>query len=612
MDDTKSLAVRSRATAVSAPGGLAANGSSPRPLPVQLAYWKAQLAGGSSSLELPADRLRPAAHSFHAAEHCFALSGHLPGAVNTLSRAENVSIFATLLAVFQTLLHRHTGSEEFVIGTPSARSSRNPLALRSRFHGNPSFREILAQAGQTARDAFANQDVPFVLVRSELPAGTNGTDTPFFHAAFALRSDTATPLPQARCDLALALAETDGHLEGRFHYNADLFDPESILRLAGQYETLLEAVTADPTRPVSSLPLLTAAERRQLLVEWNDTAVPLPPDPDVPHLFEEQAARTPDAIAVECGDRRFTYRELNLRANQLAHYLRGLGVGPDVLVGVGVERSLEMVLAVLGVLKAGGAYVPLDPAFPRERLEYMASDAGLNILLTQESLVSEMPQGGGRVVRIDTDWPAISREPETIPAVQNEGRHLAYVIYTSGSTGRPKGVMVRRDALVNFLTSMGRSPGFTARDSMLALTTLSFDISKLEIFLPLITGGRTIIVSRAAAADSAQLLQLLARAHVTVMQATPATFQLLREAGWKGRRHLKILCGGEALTRELADWLLACGESLWNVRSHRDDGVLDVRKSGAGRDRPHRPAHRQHADLHFESAVGADARRRAG
>ena len=453
----------------------------PRPLAAQLAWWKEQLAGGPDALELPCDRPRSAARNFRAAVHSFALPKNLADAADALSRSESVTTFATLLAAFQTLLHRYTGVNDLLIGTTAAPPSTNTLALRLTLHGATSVREVLARTDQTARDAFANQGPPFALVRAELPDG------PVFQVAFALQPVAAPLLPNFKCDLALAMTETSGGLEGRFHYNAELFDAESVLRMAGHFQMLLEAMVADPARPISLLPLLTEAERRQLLVEWNQTAAPFPRELGVHQLFEAQVARTPDAIAAVCGDQQITYRELNRRANQLAHHLRGLGVGPDVIVGLGVERSLDLVVALLGVLKAGGAYLFLDAAYPKERLAFMATDASLKVFLTQQSLASTISLSIA-AVKMDSDSEKISRESDVNPENQTTGAHLAYAIYTSGSTGRPKGVLIRHDAFINLLTSLQREPGLTARDAMLALTTLSFDISNLEILLPLVTG----------------------------------------------------------------------------------------------------------------------------
>ncbi len=315
----------------------------------------------------------------------------------------------------------------------------------------------------------------------------------------------------------------------------------------------------------TDLPILTEAERHQLLVEWNDTQADYPQNQCTHQLFEAQVERTPEAVAVVFEDQKLTYQELNSRANQLAHYLQALGVGPEVLVGICLERSLEMVVGLLGILKAGGAYVPLDPAYPSERLTLMLSDCQAPVLLTQKTGVAGLPETGARVVCLDADWGVISQESEENPVSGVKPENLVYVIYTSGSTGRPKGVQISHHSLGNFLNSMGLSPGLTDQDILLAVTTISFDIAALELYLPLIVGAQVVLASRSVASDGSKLLERLVNSGATAMQATPATWRLLLAAGWSGSYHLKILCGGEALTRELANRLLEKGTSVWNL-----------------------------------------------
>ena len=282
-------------------------------------------------------------------------------------------------------------------------------------------------------------------------------------------------------------------------------------------------------------------------------------------FFEQQVARTPEAVAVVYDGRQLSYAELNMRANQLAHYLRGLGVGPDVLVGVYVERSLEMVVGLLGILKAGAAYVPLDPAFPRERLAFMLKDSQAPVLLTERHLLAQLPAYGGRVVTLDAGWEAIARQSQQSPNSGVGPEALAYVIYTSGSTGLPKGVAIEHRSVVNFLASMQCEPGLRAGDRLLAVTTLSFDIAALELYLPLTVGASVEVVSSEVAADTARLRERLAHSGATVMQATPASWQMLIDAGWERAPALKVLCGGEALGRELANALRARAPEVWNL-----------------------------------------------
>jgi amino acid adenylation domain-containing protein len=375
------------------------------------------------------------------------------------------------------------------------------------------------------------------------------------------RLDTGT----SKFDLNLQLMEKADRIEGYLEYSTELFEAGTAERLVGHYRALLEGATADPGRRVSELPLLSTAERHQLLTEWNRTEADLPEWECVHRLFEAQAERTPGAVALVFGEEEVTYRELNRRANQLAHHLRGLGIGPEVLVGICVERSVEMVVGLLGILKAGGAYVPLDPAFPKERIAFMLEDARVPLVLTQEHLAAGLSGQGARLVRLDADVEAIGRHSTEGPTGGARADNLAYVIYTSGSTGRPKGVQITHASLVNFLASMGQEPGLAEQDTLLAVTTLSFDIAGLEIFLPLTVGARVVLVPRDVAQDGKRLAKKLATSAATVMQATPATWQMLLEAGWSGSPGLKVLCGGEAMPPDLAWQLRRRCASLWNV-----------------------------------------------
>ncbi|MBD2095649.1 amino acid adenylation domain-containing protein [Trichocoleus sp. FACHB-591] len=358
-------------------------------------------------------------------------------------------------------------------------------------------------------------------------------------------------------------------------YDEQRFEPEAIARLLGHLRTLLEGMITNPNQSLAEIPLVTAAEKHQLLFEWNtrNRNTQSPPSGCVHELFEAQVERTPDAIAVTYENQSLTYRELNQRANQLAHYLRSLGIAPEVLVAIAVERSLDLIVGLLGILKAGGAYVPIDPAYPSDRIALMLEDSQAPVLVTQRSLLETLPQHSAQFVCLDSDWDAIrassgfanARCNSENPMSQVTGENLAYTIYTSGSTGKPKGVQIPHRALANFLHSMRQEPGLTAEDILLSVTTICFDIAALEIYLSLVTGARVVLASRETAMDAQQLIQLIEQSGATVMQATPATWRLLLAAGWQGNPQLKILCGGEALSRELADQLLVRSQSFWNM-----------------------------------------------
>ena len=555
-----------------------------------LAYWKQQLAGSPTHLELPPDRPHLPVPTSRGAMYSLKLPKALTEALRELSHQEGVTLYTTLVAAFQTLLYRYSGQDDLVIGTVTAGRTREEtealigffattLVLRTDLSGNPTFHELLKRVRKVILGARAHQDLPFEYVVKELQPERQLGQNPLFQVMLALEPPLPTlpsgwTLTQTEMDVELGTSRFDLYLEldigpegliGRLEYSTDLFDRTTIARMVGHWQTLLEGVVVDPTRHLSELPLLTEKERHQFLVEWNATQGAYPQDQCIHQLFEAQVERTPDTVAVVFEGEQLTYRELNDKANQLAHHLQKLGVGPEVLVGICMERSLDMVIGLLGILKAGGAYVPLDPAFPFERLAFMLEDAQVQVLVTQQHLLTQLPAHSTKVVCLDADAAVLAQQSDANLLSVATSDHLAYVIYTSGSTGRPKGVQILHRAVVNFLLSMQEQPGLTAQDTLLAITTLSFDIAALELFLPLIVGARVIVASRETAADGTALAKILTRADVTVMQATPITWRVLLAAGWQGNPDLKILCGGEALPLDLAQQLLPRAASLWNL-----------------------------------------------
>ncbi|HWM94490.1 MAG TPA: amino acid adenylation domain-containing protein [Thermoanaerobaculia bacterium] len=518
-----------------------------REQPARPDWWMREMAGDLSPLELPLDRPRPPRQRHRGAS----VPIHIPG---RLARCAGATPFMVLLAAFQTLLHRLSGQDDIRVGAPVANRGRveiegliglfaNTLVLRTRFGGALRFLELIGSVRKTALGAYLHQDVPFGRLVDELQPERDPSRTPLFQAMLALQPPGESPFAveeigtgTAKLELTLSLRELDDRIEGWIEHDTDLFDGTTVLRWSRSLLMLLEGL--DDPRPVSELPLLGPEERSQLLREWNDTRSPVP-ETCVHRLFEAQAERTPDAIALSCEGADFTYRELDIRANRLAHRLRRLGVGPEVAVGLVGDRSIEMVVNLLGILKSGGSYVPLDSSYPRERLDWMIEDSGALLLLPQ-----------------DTDG-----EPEHAPDVPVLPESLAYTIFTSGSTGRPKGVQVPHAALANFLAAMPLRPD----DVLLAVTTLSFDIAALEILLPLTRGARVVMASRETAADGALLAAEIERSGATVLQATPATWRMLIESGWPGSPDLTALCGGEALPRELARSLLDRTAVLWNL-----------------------------------------------
>ena len=556
----------------------------------ELAWWKRRLGGVLPTLELPTDRPRPGVQTYRGAVESVALPGSLRGALQLLCQQTGVTLFTALLAAFQTLLHRYTGQDDVLVGSPSVNRIptetenviglfTNTLVLRGNLAGNPTLRQLLDRVRATAVGAYANAEVPFEKVVEELQPERKLIHPPLFQVMFALEHaplesvtwpglkltqielDSGT----AKFDLTLYMIERADGLTARVEYNTDLFDSATIRRMLTHFESILEGLARDPDQHLSDLPRLTERERHQVLVEWNRTEAEYPRGKTIHELFESQTARTPDAVAAVAGDQSLTYRELDGSANQVARHLRKLGVQPETLVGICLDHSLGTMAALLGVLKAGGAYVPLDPTYPKEPLAFMLKDSGAAMILTQRQLFNVLPRSRARRVCLDSDWKFISTESRQKPPTQVTPENLACVIFVSGSTGRPKGVQIPHRAMVNFLHSMRREAGLSSDDTLLALSTLSMDIAGLELFLPLTVGARVVLATREEATDAALLAAKIAGNNITAMQASPATWRLLLDSRWQGSKSLKALSNGEGLSRELADRLLErCGE-LWNL-----------------------------------------------
>ncbi|MBE9103496.1 LLM class flavin-dependent oxidoreductase [Nostoc cf. edaphicum LEGE 07299] len=484
----------------------------------QLSYWKQQLEGAPELLELPTDKPRPAIGSFQGSTYSFELSDELHIALNKLSQQHGTTLFMTLLAAFKILLCRYTGSEDIVVGSPIANRDRtelegliglfaNTIALRTNLAGNPTFEELLTRVRKVALGAYAHQDLPFEQLVEELQPQRNLSYTPVFQVMFVLQNTpmpilelpglTVSPLAidngSAKFDLTLEITETPGKLFTNLEFNTDLFEATTIKRMAGHFQTLLKKIVAKPKLRLLELSLLTEPEQHQLLREWNDTKVEYSQQQCIHELFEAQVQKTPDAIAVVFENQQLTYCELNNRANQLAHYLQKLGVKPEVLVGICVERSLDMIVGLLAILKAGGAYLPLDPTYPQERLTFMLADAQVPVLLTQQQLLEKLPNSGASVVCLNRDWQIIQSASDQNTQTAFSPDNLAYTIYTSGSTGKPKGVMVSHRNVVNFFTGMDGSIGNDHPGTWLAVTSISFDISVLELLWTLTRGFQVVI-----------------------------------------------------------------------------------------------------------------------
>jgi non-ribosomal peptide synthetase component F len=503
----------------------------------QLSYWKAQLAGAPPLLELPTDRPRPLVQSYRGAHEALLLFESLTRSLKELSRREGATLFMTLLAAFSTLLYRYSGQRDILVGTPIANRNRaetesligffvNTLILRTRLTDQMTFRELLGQVREAALEAYAHQDLPFEKLVEELQPERTLSHSPLFQVMLDLQNAPMgdmqlqglrlTELPfetgMAKFDLTLTVFETNETLNGLLEYNTDLFDATTVKRMTRHLERLLEAAVSNPDEQVSRLQLLTDDEQQQILFEWNDTRVENESALCTHELFEQQAERAPEAVAVILNDEQLTYRELNERTNKLAHYLRRFGVGPESLVSVCFDRSVDAVVAILGVLKTGGGYLPLASQQPPNRLSFMLADAKVKVLLTQE--------------HVNKEWPAITMESAENPRNKVLAETSAYVIYTSGSTGKPKGVVVSHRNLVH--STFARFCYYQEPvHSFLLLSPFAFDSSVAGLFWTLCQGGMLVIPEEDWHQDPVYLAQLIARHSVTHLLALPALYELI-------------------------------------------------------------------------------------
>lgn len=559
------------------------------------AYWQRQLAGSLPVLNLPTDRPRPPVQTYCGARHAFKLSEELTRQIEALAPALEATVYMTLLAAFQVLLYRYTAQEDILVGSPTTGRSQpefsgivgnfiNLVVLRAELSGNPTFKTFLAQVRHTVLAALKHEDYPFELLVERLNLTQDSSRSPF-QVMFILRklhrfeelsefislSETEARIDfgglsaeafalvqqEGQVDLTLEMIETGGALFGVLKYNQDLFDACTVQRMAGHFQTLLEGIVANPEQHISTLPLLSAAERHTLLVEWNDTQVDYPKDVCSHQLFEAQVKRTPDAIAVVFADDHLTYRELNAQANQLAHYLRNLGVGPEVLVAICFERSLLMLVGILGILKAGGAYVPLDPAYPKERLAFMLEDTQAPVLLTQERLLKSLPEHPARVVCLDTDWEGIVPESQENPASGVTADNLAYVIYTSGSTGKPKGTLITHQGLVNYLSWCTQAYAVEQGQRVPVQSSIAFDATITSLFAPLLVGSLVQLLPEDLGIEALSIV-LQNSSNYSLVKITPAQLELLARQlppeKASGRTRAFII-GGENLVAEgIAYW----------------------------------------------------------
>ena len=549
----------------------------------QLAYWKEQLADAPAVLELPTDRPRPAVQTYRGDTIPVFLPAELTAAHREFGRRGAATLFVALLAAFKLLLRSFTGQDDVVVGCPVANRSRqeiegligffvNTLVLRTDLaalhrRGEVSLRTLLHHLREVNAGANAHQDLPFEMLVDELDVERSLSHTPLFQVSFAFLQEPgrglavreldvrqqAAPYPVAQFDLALSLVESEHTVQGTLIYNVDLFDKTTVRRLARTFHRILACTAADPERPISDLPILPSAERHQLLLEWNAPPAPADATAQLHGLFEAQVASTPENPALVFEGQELTYRELNERANQLAHDLRARGVGPESRVGIAIERSIELVVGLLAVLKAGGAYVPIDPSYPRQRLSFTLRDAGLELLLTQQHLLHELPKGSLPWVCLDSQWPEMARHERGNPRTLSHAETSAYVIYTSGSTGRPKGAVNTHRAIVNRLLWMQEAYRLDASDRVLQKTPFSFDVSVWEFFWPLATGACLVIAKPGGHQDSRYLVDLIGSEGITTLHFVPSMLQVFLDEPDLGpcASLRRVICSGEALGAEL-------------------------------------------------------------
>ena len=564
-------------------------------------YWRDQLDDAPHLLDLPTDRPRPPVQTFNGGRLAFELNKDLAARVLDISSESGSTLYSTMLAAYNVLFHLYCGQDDIVVGSPMAGRNQgelgeligyfiNPVPLRSRVDDDPSFSDLMHRTGAGVNSAIEYQDYPLVRIVDDLKVARDPGRSPLFQVSFAMERVPGVDeqgiavfligkgghqfavgdmivetidlnMRQAQFEITLVVEESGGKIFGCWQYNRDLFDEATIGRLNTLWARVLEEVSANPDIKISEINLLSDDELQNVVHEWNATEMEFPRDRGIHTLVSEQAVKTPDATAVVAGERSWTYAQIESHSNAIAEGLIGRGTVPGTAVALLLQRGGDMISAMLGILKAGAHYIPLDPDYPDYRLKQMLEDASPAMIITTREDSAAIAEGEWSILDV-ADFPDSAEKVELPPF--DLGR-LAYVIYTSGSTGNPKGVEITHGAAVNFLTSMRRQPGMTRVDKLLAVTTLSFDISLLEVFLPLIAGAQVVVASREDARDGRLLARLLDEHAITIMQATPATWRMLFDSGWEGRNGFRILCGGEAMPRDLANLMVNSADEVWNL-----------------------------------------------
>ena len=537
----------------------------------QMQYWRERMRGAPPVLEMPTDYARPAVQSYRGSSENLVITREVTQKLKHLGRQEGVTLFMSLLGAFGVLLSRYSGQEDIVVGTPIANRRRaeldgligcfaNTLVMRLAVDGKESFRQFLERVREVSLEAYANQDVPFEKLVEELQPERDFSRSPIFQAIFMFRSEPQVELrigdlklqneeifyDATKYEISLGLVEEDGSLRGAIAYYTDLYKASTIRRMARRFERLIESTVEDPDCSIRQLDLLSPSESQQILREWNDTATDYPRDCLIHELFEQQARLTPDAVAVVCQTESLTYRELNERANQLAHHLLDAGAGPEVIVGICLRRHIELVVSLLAVLKSGAAYLPLDPAYPKQRLMFMMEDAEMKVLVTQQEMRKILAGRGVRQIEVDAHREQIGARSKYNPSRTAGAGNLAYVIYTSGSTGNPKGVAIGHSSLATFLFWARSFFSDDELGTVLASTSICFDISVIEIFFPIAFGGTSVLVENAL-----QLAQDNGENKITFLNTVSSVLRELLELAAVPESVRTVGFAGEAVPRDL-------------------------------------------------------------
>ncbi|HED34639.1 MAG TPA: amino acid adenylation domain-containing protein [Gammaproteobacteria bacterium] len=556
----------------------------------RLAYWETHLKGKVDYLDLPLDHHRPVLQSLTGKEYHLDFPLTLLNDIKALSRKESVSIYITLMAAYSVVLGVYSQQSEVSVGTPFANRSHQPelekimgcfintIPIFTDLSGSPDFNEVLKRVRKSVFSANANQELPFEMIVEALKPKRDASYNPLFQVGFTFQE---APMEielegcsvrsqrlhnkSAKFDIMSWLWETEKGISGIIEYNTDIFDSATIERFAHHYQSLLEDAVKRPDVPISDLSILSETEYNRLVEQWNQTDREYNAPSSIHGLFEARVSEFGDKVAVICEDQKITYKELSDQSNQFANYLIDQGIEKNMLIGVCLERSVDMLVSIMGILKAGGCYIPLDPEYPIDRIQFMLDNSFAENVVTQQSILQQLDfPSSVKLILIDENTEIRTQKTDS-PDVNVKGGDLAYIIYTSGSTGKPKGVMVPHGAVANFLSSMAENPGLESADTLLAVTTLSFDIAVLELYLPLSQGATVVLASTDEASDGDDLIDLMSEHKVSIMQATPATWRLLLSCEWEGDTSLKVLCGGEAMPRDLLAQLLPKTGQLWNM-----------------------------------------------